>query len=213
MSSNLPIVEAWSDRNLLSIAEWVKKVSDTFANSQGSLIFSARLLNTHPAELFAVLNLATLEDNLLEKISQQRPPLTTWLSLSKADESGVEAALEALIAAKSQNDKRSPCQIVDEAIERVGGGGPITRISKLESKTIIHAAKKAYEYGALSDKSRVALKRFGSMRKTGKLLTPKQLGYMQGMLEELVKKGVIKRNSIDGDQEMCNEILDALGSP
>ena len=51
------------------------------------------------------------------------------------------------------------------------------------------------------------------MQKTGKLLTPKQLGYMQDMLENLVKRGVIKRNSPDGDQEMCDEILDALGVP
>jgi hypothetical protein len=212
VNSNLPIVEAWSDRDRSTISDWVKRVSDIFANSQSSVIATARVLKVHPAELFAVLNLATLEDELLEKISESSPPITTWLSLSKADGKGIEAGLQALESAKKERNKTSPCQLVDDAIERVGGGGPTSRVAKLESYVIIHAAKKAEEYGALTPKSRAALKKFGSMRKTGKLLTPKQIGYMQGMLEDLVKRGVIKRNSQDGDQEFCNKILDALGS-
>ena len=213
MNSSLPIVEAWSERNNQTISDWVKKVSDVFANSQSSVIATARVLKIHPAELFAVLNLATLEEQLLEKISQYNPPITTWLSLSKADSVGIEAALEALEAARKEKSRTSPCQLVDDAIERVGGGGPTSRVAKLDSKTILHAAKKAEDYGALTPKSRAALKKFGSMRKTGKLLTPKQIGYMQGMLEDLVKRSVIKRDSSDGDQELCNQILDALGSP
>jgi len=213
VNSSLPIVEAWSERNNLTIADWVKKVSDIFANSQSSVIATARVLKIHPAKLFAVLNLATLEEQLLDKISECNPPITTWLSLSKADAIGIEAALEALEAARKEKSRTSPCQLVDDAIERVGGGGPTSRVAKLDSKAILHAAKKAEDYGALTPKSRAALKKFGSMRKTGKLLTPKQIGYMQGMLEDLVKRGVIKRNSSDGDQELCNQILDALGSP
>lgn len=212
MNSSLPIVEAWSERNNLSMADWVKRVSDVFANSQSSVITTARVLKIHPAELFAVLNLATLEEQLLDKISECNPPITTWLSLSKADAIGIEAALEALEAARKEKSRTSPCQLVDDAIERVGGGGPTSRVAKLDSKAILHAAKKAEDYGALTPKSRSALKKFGSMRKTGKLLTPKQIGYMQGMLEDLVKRGVIKRNSSDGDQEVCNQILEALGS-
>lgn len=213
MNSSLPIVEAWSERSNLTIADWVKKVSDIFANSQSSVIATARVLKIHPAELFAVLNLATLEEQLLDKISKCNPPITTWLSLSKADAIGIEAALQALEAARTEKSRTSPCQLVDEAIERVGGGGPTSRVAKLDSKAILHAAKKAEDYGALNPKSRAAMKKFGSMRKTGKLLTPKQIGYMQGMLEDLVKRGVIKRNSSDGDEELCNQILDALGSP
>lgn len=209
----LAIVEVWSEKERLSIADWARKVSDTFANSQSSVIATARILKVHPAELFAVLNLATLNDEILEKISQQKPPITTWLSLSKADANGVESALEALDKAKKDKNKISPCQVVDEAIEQVGGGGPTSRVAKLDSAAILHAAKKAEDYGALNPKSRAALKKFGSMRKTGKLLTPKQIGYMQGMLEDLVSRGVIKRNSPDGDQELCDEILEALGSP
>lgn len=209
----LAIVEVWSEKERLSIADWARKVSDTFANSQSSVIATARILKVHPAELFAVLNLATLNDEILEKISQQNPPITTWLSLSKADANGVESALEALDKAKKDKNKISPCQVVDEAIEQVGGGGPTSRVAKLDSAAILHAAKKAEDYGALNPKSRAALKKFGSMRKTGKLLTPKQIGYMQGMLEDLISRGVIKRNSPDGDQELCDEILEALGSP
>lgn len=213
MNSSLPIVEAWSERDKLSISDWVRKTSDIFANSQSSVIATARVLKIHPAELFAVLNLATLEDELLDQISSCNPPITTWLSLSKADAVGIKAALTALEVARKEKSKSSPCQLVDDAIDSVGGGGPTSRVAKLESKVIVHAAKKADDYGALTPKSRAALKRFGSMRKTGKLLTPKQIGYMQGMLEDLVKRGVIKRNSSDGDQELCNEILDALGCP
>lgn len=102
MNSNLPIVEAWSERNQSTISEWVKRISDIFANSQSSVIATARVLKVHPAELFAVLNLATLEDDLLEKISESSPPITTWLSLSKADATGIEAGLQALESAKKR---------------------------------------------------------------------------------------------------------------
>jgi hypothetical protein len=213
VNSSLAIVEAWSERKNLTIADWVRKVSDIFANSQSSVIATARVLKINPAELFAVLNLATLEEQSLNKVSEYNPPTTTWLSLSKADAMGIEAALEALEVSRREKSKASPCQLVDDAIERVGGGGPTSRVAKLDSKAVLHAAKKAEDYSALTPKSRAALKRFGSMRKTGKLLTPKQIGYMQSMLEDLVNRGVIRRNSPDGDKELCNQILDAVGSP
>lgn len=213
MNSSLPIVEIWAKREDQPLGEWCLRISDIFANSQMSLITTSRILGVHPAELFAVLNLATMDEKVLKQISDVNPPKTTWLSLSKADEEGVAAALNSLALSKQNKVLLSPCKIVDDAIESVGGGGPTTRVAKLSSESIVHAAKKAELYNALNPKSRQALKRFGTMRKTGKLLTPKQIGYMQGMLEELADRGVIKRDSLDGDVEICVQILDALGRP
>ena len=120
------------------------------------------------------------------------------------------AGLEALSRMQKSKNKSSPCMVVDDAIESVGGGGPSTRVSKLTGEVISHAAKKAVDYNALNPVARGALKRFGSMRKSGKIMTPKQIGYLQSLLEDLVKRGVIRANSPDGDQEICNQIIKAL---
>jgi hypothetical protein len=37
------------------------------------------------------------------------------------------------------------------------------------------------------------------------------MAYADGLLRELVTNGAIKRDTKDGDKELCDEVLDALG--
>ena len=42
-------------------------------------------------------------------------------------------------------------------------------------------------------------------------MSPKKTAQILRILGSLADKGVIKRDSIDRDQEICDQILDALG--
>ena len=42
-------------------------------------------------------------------------------------------------------------------------------------------------------------------------MTQKQIAVVISILNELADKGVIKRDSIDGDVEICDKVLDAIG--
>ncbi len=50
-----------------------------------------------------------------------------------------------------------------------------------------------------------------TQKKRGKTLSGKQIDIVLKILENLSSKGAIKRNSIDGDEEICDRILDAIG--
>jgi hypothetical protein len=152
--------------------------------------------------------LAALDDEPLSEIAKVNPPSTTWLSLAYASEVGRKAALNAL---KSMSGESSPCLLVDTAIEDVGGGSAASRVARLDGDTLSVIVKKAENYGALTPKTMKALKNFARNQKMGKLLTPAQIGYLEGILRDLVARGVIKRDSLDGDQDICNLVMDALG--
>ena len=42
-------------------------------------------------------------------------------------------------------------------------------------------------------------------------MSEKQLATLRRILTNLADKGAIVRNSIDGDQDLCDKVLDALG--
>ena len=55
------------------------------------------------------------------------------------------------------------------------------------------------------------MKGFQTRVKSGKTLTPAQMAYADGLLRDLVTNGAIKRETKDGDKELWEEIIDALG--
>ncbi len=48
-------------------------------------------------------------------------------------------------------------------------------------------------------------------KKRGKVLSEKQLAALIDLLSYLADNNVIQRDSIDGDKELCNKVLDAIG--
>lgn len=202
------LVTSWNQFDSTPFNEWVIDVSDNFFRSGLTLKMAANFLNTQPAELQAVINLAALEDENLAMLAQLKPPNTTWFSLASASTEGLKAAIRALADAKQVD---SPFLLVDGAIRAVEGPNTFERIAGLRSEIFGHAAKKAQAYSLLNERGIKALKGWQTRVRSGKTLTPAQMTYADGLLRELVESGAITRNSKDRDQEICDEILDALG--
>lgn len=202
------LVSAWNQYDVIPFNNWVIEVSDNFFRSGLTLKMAANFLNTQPAELQAVINLAALEEENLALLAELKPPNTTWFSLASASTEGLKAAIRALAEAKVAD---SPFLLVDGAIRSVEGPNVFERIAGLRSEIFGHAAKKAQAYSLLNEKGIKALKGWQSRVRSGKTLTPAQMAYADGLLRELVEAGAITRNSKDRDQDLCDEILDALG--
>jgi len=198
---------AWENRTL-SFDEWLVELSNAFFNAGGNLKIAAIALDTRPAALQAALNLASLPEEDLALLAGHNPPPTTWFSLASASSEAIQAAIEALA---NQDSDYSPASIVDAIIRDLSGPNVYERVSALPSEAFSHAAKKAHTYGLLNDKTRSALTGFHRSKSSGKTLTVKQLAYAISLLTQLAEGGAIQRESRDGDKELCDQILDALG--
>lgn len=201
--------EAWNSRNSLDFKTWVVSLAEAFENSPYSLQTASKIIATRPAELFAVLQVATLSDELLDEFVRIMPPKTSWLSICSSNDEGAQAALEALEKVKGQRSY-SPWRTAEAAIETATGGSVHSKVAHLNSTLILHALKKAKSYECLNDRERSALANFASAKKKGKSLTPKQVAYLQILLTRLVESQAIRSDSPDGDINECLEILEAL---
>lgn len=203
----LELISSWNAFEDLPFNEWIIRVSDSYFRAGLGLKFSANLLGVRPAELQAALNLGDLDEEDLALLARLRPPRTTWFSLAAAPSEALEAAISAL---EETDSGQSPFAVVEAAIKTISGPSSLERVAALSSEAFGHAAMKAEAYGQLSTKSRQALKGFQTSKRTGKALTSKQTAYAKSLLVQLADGGVIRRNSADGDQAICDEILDAI---
>jgi hypothetical protein len=201
------LVESWAaDR--VPFDAWVRRVSRAFFASRLRLEGAAKLLGTTPAELQAVLSLATLEDDDLALFTGPPPPRTTWLTFAHSTTDGIEAGLEAL---RTLPAGESPFHAVEDAVRAVEGPGVLQRVAELSGTTFVHMGEKAKQYNQLGTKGPGALQSMGRQKRTGKPLTPRQVAYAYNLLEELADRGAVRRDSPDDDQADCDAVLDALG--
>lgn len=206
-SPMLDLVDVW-DSSREPFDEWVQSVSRAFYESEFGIEHAAKLLDTTPGELGAVLSLATLEDEGLELFEDDVPPKTTWYAFADASVEEIEAGMEAL-EAKSEDEGAHA--VVKRAIREERGPTPEQRVAELPGDVFFHMATKAKQYELLSGKSRKFLFDIGKVRAGGNDLSPKQAEYARDVLDEMAEKGAIKRDSPDDDQEKCDKVLDALG--
>lgn len=202
------LYRAWNTFHDKSFDQWIIDVSEYYFRSGIGIKIASQMLGVQPAELQAALNLASLDEEELALLATLNPPKTTWFTLAAATPDEIRQALEAL---KSAHEGDSPFSIVEAAIREIKGPGSMERIASLSSEAFGHAAKKATVYKLLNEKHIKALKSWGTRVRTGRPLTPPQMSYAEGLLRELVEQGAVVRNSKDGDQEICDEILNALG--
>lgn len=207
-ASATDLVDAWNSRSTSSFDEWVRTVAQAVANSRMTLEAVARLLAVGVAEIQAVINLSLLEDDELLLIAQADPPKTTWFMFSGAPRDAIEAGLKEIAESKAGEPVADRLRA---AMREVTGLDPSERCGLLPAATIRHMEKKAEQYGLLSEKSRKFLKSMGGKRRTGATPTPRQAAYLYNLLDQMADDGAIRRDSPDGDQDMCNEVLDALG--
>ena len=96
-------------------------------------------------------DLATLDDDDLDLVSQANPPATTWFLFAGADSEWIRAGVEALKAVPAEEPV---LRTVYEAMREQSGPDLDERIAAISGETLGHLSHKAKEYGKLSPKAR-----------------------------------------------------------
>ena len=208
------IKEAWRDGSI-NLGEKVIRISSAFYSAGLDLSSTASHIRATPSELDALLQLGEFEDEVIEAISEVNPPKATWQMLANSNDEEIRYALVSL---KNNRDAEpnlrahTPMsEYVYSVIVDVSGPSVEQRVGNLSAHTIAAVRKKAEDYQALSEKEVKFLKSIAAQKKRGKVLSTKQLSWFISILERLANKEILSKHSIDGDQDMCDEVLEAIG--
>lgn len=208
------IKATWDDVGL-SLGEKIDIISTAYYSVGLDIATTAAFIKATPTEIGALLSLSTLDDDIIKMISEVDPPKTTWALLANASDNEIRQALSALVnAKKSHKENQSPISIskfVYQQMLDVAGPTPEQLVGMLSGNELGHALKKGQDFNALSPWDTNFFKGIVAQKKRGKALSQKQLTVIIRILTELSDRGVIKRNSIDGDEIICDKILDAIG--
>ena len=202
----------WND-NDASFADKVIEISSAFYSSGLELATTAAFIKATPTELDSLLSLGGLEDEMIYSLSKLDPPKTTWTILANASNKELDEAVKALEEkqAKLEELDYPVSEYIYQRIKKIADPTPEEKVAAIPGYVIKHMLKKGEDFKAVNDWTRKFLNSISYQKKSGKTLTEKQLSYLIKVLNEFADKGVIKRNSIDGDQAQCDMVLDALG--
>lgn len=200
----------WNQYDSMPFDEWVEAVSSEVMQSGLGVVRSARLIDAQPAEVLAVLKLATLESNELAEFSNRVPPRTTWLTLAEATH---EEIIECLDALSKRPKGSSPSKVLGEHILVNNDSNAWEQVLEIPASTLQHMYDKSILYGSLGPRPSGALKNFARRKKNGQPFSLPQAQYLKDILNQLADTGAISRTSRDNDQLLCNQVLDALGRP
>ena len=125
-----------------------------------------------------------------------------------ATDDEIKKALNAL-SGQSRLNNESISEFIYQQMIEVAGDTPEKRISQLTGDEMYSLAKKAKHF-SMADKDIKFLNSVAGQKKRGKVLSDKQIDVLIGILNNFADNKVIQRNSIDGDQELCDKVLDAI---
>ena len=207
------IKRTWGDPGI-PLDERALSVSADFYSTGLDLATTAAYINATPSELEALLGLGGLDDDLLKEVATLNPPRTAWTFLNGASEDEVRRALAALSAERSSDSGHRPADVGElmyRSMVEIADPTPEQKVSGLSGADIRHAYDKAVQYKANSKFMDKFMKSVAGARTRGKTLTARQSAKLFELLNQIVDAGAITRDSIDGDVETCDRILDALG--
>lgn len=196
------------------LGDKIIEISSCFYSAGLDLDSTAAFIKATPAELDFLLAMGEFDDEMISIISEANPPKTTWPLFASANDEEIRHALEAIKKIHDgyeQNTCMPLSEIVYKQMLEISGPTPEQKIQGISGKAISNALKKGQDFKALSKKEENFLKGISSQKTRGKTLSPRQIKWLKDILSNLVTKKIITRDSIDGDQELCNEILHALG--
>ena len=206
------IKNLWNNE-ALSLGEKIINISNDYYSVGLDLSTTAAYIRATPAELDALLALSALEEDLIERISRVSPPKTTWSLLSNASEDEIRQALSALEEDKKTNrtkTKEPVSEYIYQQMLEVAGPTSEQLVGMLSGGDLAHALKKGQDFSAFSDWELKFFKSIVAQKKRGKALSGKQITIVVRILNTLADKKAIVRESIDGDREICDRILDAI---
>lgn len=207
------IKELWDDSDI-SLGEKIIEISNAFYTVGLDLPTTAAYIKATPVELDSLLALGGLDDEMIKLISKVDPPRTTWQLLANASDDEIIQSLNALDENKKDigTNEGSPTvsEFVYQKMREAAGPTPEQLLAKLTSSEIARIRKKGEAFNALSEWDVKFLKSV-AVQASKRELSEKQLTTVRRIMTSLADKGAIVRNSIDGDQALCDKILDALG--
>lgn len=212
VESLLKIRECWNNADL-SLYEKASIVAEEYYSTSLKLDATSAYIGATPSELDSLLALSELDDELLQKVSDANPPITTWMIIANASDEEIIAAIEEMSGGRNRrkpDDVDSIEERLFSAMIQVGGPTQEQVLSTLPYEVIGSMVKRAEAYKALTPRNLKALKGFASWRRRGKTLTEKQTSYLKSILSQLVEAKAIEREGIDKDQEYCDIVLNAL---
>ena len=207
------IKRIWGDPGI-PLDERALSVSADFYSTGLDLAATAAYINATPSELEALLGLGGPDDDLIKEVAALDPPRTAWTFLNGASENEVRRSLAVLSAERSSGSKHRPADVGElmyRSMVEIADPTPEQKVSGLSGADIRHAYNKAVQYKANNKFMDKFMKSVAGARTRGKTLTAKQSAKLFELLNQIVDAGAIMRDSIDGDAEICDRILDALG--
>ena len=196
------------DNKELSLGDKILKISNAYYSVGLDIITTANFIKATPAEFDAFLSLSNLDEELIGMISDANPPKTTWALLSSGNDEEIKKALFALSAQTKLMEETISEFIYHQMIE-IAGDSPKKKISHLTGDDLYYLANKAKHF-SISDKHVKFLNSVAGQKKRKKNLSDKQIDVVIEILNVLADNKVIQRNSIDGDSELCDKVLDAI---
>ena len=199
------IKEAW-ENSKLSFEEKIISIANVFNKANLDIATTASYIEMTPAELDAFISLSKLDKGIIKEISKVNPPKTTWTFLASGNEYEIKRALVALselAASKKKNETLSELTIRKM---REDAKNTSETISQLSKKELRYLAKKA----KLFFLEKWDINFLNSIAKWD-TLSDNQIATLRDILNRMADNNAIQRNSIDGDKELCDKVLDALG--
>jgi hypothetical protein len=202
------IKKVWENEDL-SLEEKIIKISDAYYSVGLDIATTANYIKATPSEFDAFISLSSLDGDLIRMISEANPPKTTWPLLASGNDDEIKKALEAL-STSSRPKNESISEFVFQQMIEIAGETPEQIISQLTGDNLFYLANKAKDFN-MEDKRIKFLYSVAGQKKRGKVLSERQIEVVISILNDLADNNVIQRNSIDGDKELCDKVLDAIG--
>ena len=202
------IKNAWGNDDL-SLEDKIIKISDAFYSVGLDISTTASFIKATPAEFDAFLSLSNLDDNMIRIISEANPPKTTWPLLASGNDDEIKKALAAL-SALSRSKNESVSEFIYLQMIEIAGETSEHQIAQLTGEELLYLARKAQNFNSVRPSQLKFLNGVASQKKRGRVLSEKQIVALINILNDLANNNVIQRNSIDGDKELCDKVLDAI---
>lgn len=202
------IKEIW-EMESISLEDKIIKISDAFYAVGLDVATAANYIKATPAEFDAFLSLSDLDDEMIKLISDANPPKTTWPLLASGNDEEIKKALAAF-SAPTRTMNESISEFFYQQMIEVAGKTTEQQVAQFTGDELFYFVNKAKSFSSVNKKKIDFLSSLASQKKRGKVLSEKQLAALIDILGHLVDNNVIQRESIDGDKELCDKVLDAL---
>lgn len=205
----LELIKKTWDSESLSLEDKIITISDAFYAVGLDIATTANFIKTTPAEFYAFLSLSNLDEDIIRMISDANPPKTTWPLLSSGNDEEIKKALTAL-SATSRSQNESVSEFIYQQMIEVAGSSTEQLLSEITGGEMFALAKKAKNFTSVNPNTIKFLNSLAGQKKRGKALSERQIATLKDILNNLADNKVIQRNSIDGDDVLCDKVLDAL---